>query len=86
LRETKKCDLSIEINTSGLRKPEKETYPGQSILARARELAIPMTIGSDAHRPEDVGRDLDQPVQLVKTYGGGRVSVFDRRQRTEMSV
>ncbi|MCX6133535.1 MAG: histidinol-phosphatase HisJ [Ignavibacteriales bacterium] len=78
--------LCIEVNTSGLRKPEKETYPSQKILALARELKIPLTIGSDAHTPEDVGRDFDIAVDLVQAYGGGRLSVFEKRQRTEVNV
>jgi histidinol-phosphatase (PHP family) len=86
LREIKKAGICIEINTSGLRKRERETYPGRSILARVRELEIPITIGSDAHAPGDVGRDLDQAIQLVKSFGSGRISVFDHRQRTEVRV
>lgn len=86
LREIKEAGICIEINTSGLRKPEKETYPGLSILARACDLGIPITIGSDAHRPEDVGRDLDHAIELVQRFGKGRLSVFNHRRRTEVSV
>ncbi len=86
LHAVKKAEICIEINTSGLRKPENETYPGKSILARVRDLDIPMTIGSDAHTPQDVGRDLDLALQLVKSFGKSRISVFNRRQRSEVRV
>jgi histidinol-phosphatase (PHP family) len=86
LRQIKQAGLCIELNTSGLRKPEKETYPSRSILQRVRELNIPITIGSDAHTPGDVGRDLDQAIQLAKSFAAGRISIFDHRQRTEVRV
>ncbi|MBF8295414.1 MAG: Histidinol-phosphatase [Bacteroidetes bacterium] len=86
MTQIKKADICIEINTSGLRKPEKETYPGERILAIVRELQIPLTIGSDAHTPEDVGRDFDTIVDLVEAYGRGKISLFDKRQRTEMKI
>ena len=86
MTQIKKSGICIEINTSGLRKPEKETYPGERILAIARELQIPLTIGSDAHTPEDVGRDFDAIVDLVEAYGRGKISVFDKRQRTEVKI
>ena len=84
--QIKNADICIEINTSGLRKPEKETYPSERILGIARELHIPLTIGSDAHMPDDVGRDFDKALALVEVYGGGKLSIFERRQRSETRV
>lgn len=86
MTQIKNADICIEINTSGLRKPEKETYPGKRILSIARELQIPLTIGSDAHTPEDVGRNFDTIVDLVEAYGGGKISLFDKRARTEVKI
>jgi histidinol-phosphatase (PHP family) len=86
MTQIKNAGVCIEINTSGLRKPEKEVYPSERILSIARELQIPLTIGSDAHKPEDVGRDFETIVSLVEVYGGGRISLFDKRNRTEVKV
>jgi histidinol-phosphatase (PHP family) len=90
LRETMKaikaCDIVIEINTSGLRKPVQEMYPSEEILTIAGELGIPLTLGSDAHTPGDVGRDFDVALPLIERYGGGVVSVFTRRQRSEVRI
>ncbi|MBI4418062.1 MAG: histidinol-phosphatase HisJ [Ignavibacteriales bacterium] len=86
LREIKKAGLCIEINTSGLRKPVKEIYPSDSILEMIRELAIPLTLGSDAHSPGDVGRDFDRAVALIERYGGGHIAVFEGRERREVRV
>jgi len=81
LEIVKKHDLCIEVNTSGLRKPVKEIYPSEHILSVARDLRLPMTLGSDAHSPEDVGRDFNAAVDLIERYGGGKLAVFEKRER-----
>ena len=86
LEEIRKADLCVEINTSGWRKAEQEAYPGERILALAKDLNIPMTLGSDAHTPDDVGKDFDRAVALIERYGSGRVSIFEKRQRSEVKV
>ena len=78
--------LAIEINTSGLRKPVHEVYPGPQILNVAKELRVPITLGSDAHAPEDVGADFDAAVAMIEQYAGGRLSLFEKRQRKEVRV
>lgn len=71
IRETMKAirsnDLCVEINTSGLRKPVKEMYPSEAILDIVHELGIPITLGSDAHAPEEVGRDFDKALEDRKS-------------------
>ena len=86
LSHIKKADLCIEINTSGLRKPEPETYPGEKVLALAQDLKIPLTLGSDAHNPDQVGMNFDVAISLVNKYGSGRISIFEHRKRTEVKV
>lgn len=90
LRETMKViarnNLCMEINTSGLRKPVKEIYPGEEILALAKEFRIPLTLGSDAHSPDDVGRDLEKGVALIERYGEGKIAVFNERNRQTVPV
>ncbi|HWP81582.1 MAG TPA: histidinol-phosphatase HisJ [Bacteroidota bacterium] len=79
-------DLCVEINTSGLRKPVAEIYPSVQILEMIRDLKIPLTLGSDAHKPEDVGRDFDTALELIERYGKGRIAVFEKRQRKEVKI
>ena len=86
LEAIKEADLCLEINTSGLRRPERETYPSERILQRAKELRIPMTLGSDAHKPAEVGADFDRAVALVQKYGNGKFSVFNKRKRREVKI
>ena len=82
----KSADIAVEINTSGLRKPVKEVYPSEQILTILHEYKIPLTLGSDAHAPNDVGKDFDVAKQLIEKYGNGRISLFDRRQRSEARI
>ncbi|MFA6542145.1 MAG: histidinol-phosphatase HisJ [Bacteroidota bacterium] len=90
LRETlkivKDSGMAVEINTSGLRKPVKEQYPSEQILSIVSEYHIPLTLGSDAHTPGDVGRDFDIARQLVEKYGGGKISLFTKRKRSETTI
>ncbi|MCK9410172.1 MAG: histidinol-phosphatase HisJ [Bacteriovoracaceae bacterium] len=90
LRETfalvKQSNMAVEINTSGLRKPVKEMYPSETVLKILSEYGIPLTLGSDAHTPMDVGRDFDLAKQLIERYGGGKISVFSKRQRSEIKI
>lgn len=86
LKSVKAADVVIEINTSGLRKPVQGVYPGEHILKIASEFSIPLTLGSDAHTPADVGSAFDTGRALIERYGRGMVSVFTKRQRSEVRI
>lgn len=75
------ANVAIEISTGGLRKPCGEIYPSESFLRIAREFNIPITIGSDAHRPEETGADLDQAISFAKRCGYQQVCRFTQRRR-----
>jgi histidinol-phosphatase (PHP family) len=62
-------DAAIEINTSGLRKDCKEMYPAPSIVEMACEHNVPLTFGSDAHAPGEVGMSFDGALQLARASG-----------------
>ncbi len=59
----------VEINTAGLHKPVGEAYPDPDILRRLCEAGVPITFGSDAHAPEQVGRDFRHATDLARTAG-----------------
>ncbi len=56
--------MAIEINSSGLA-IRNEQFPNRRIIGMARSCNIPFVFGSDAHRPEDVGRRFDLISSLV---------------------
>jgi histidinol-phosphatase (PHP family) len=60
--------MAIEVNTSGYRTKD-EPYPSVAILKKAVERNISLVAGSDAHRPEDVGRYFDRLPELMKEIG-----------------
>ena len=73
--------VALEISTNGLHKPVGELYPDIEFLESAR---LPITLASDAHVPQNVGRDLDRAVELARAAGYESVTVFDgRRARQE---
>ena len=61
--------MGMELNTSGLRKPVGEIYPSALIVSLARERDIPICFGSDAHSPQDVGKDFPAALQLARDAG-----------------
>jgi histidinol-phosphatase (PHP family) len=73
--------LAVEVNTAGLRKPAQEIYPHPDFLRRCRELDIPVTLGSDAHAPEEVGRDFEPAALMLEEAGYEEIAVFEGRRR-----
>jgi histidinol-phosphatase (PHP family) len=73
--------VCIEISAAGLHKPVGELYPDRSFLELCRERGVPVTLASDAHRPEHVGRDVDRAVALALEVGYETVTVFEGRSR-----
>ncbi len=76
----KECGVAIEINTSGLRKPVNEIYPSCDILKIYRKYDIPIVFGSDAHTPDDVGRDFDKAMLLASQAGYEEFVKFENRK------
>ena len=51
--------MAVEVNTSGYA-IRNEPFPSVALLREVVKRSIPLTAGSDAHRPEDVGRYFDE--------------------------
>jgi histidinol-phosphatase (PHP family) len=69
LRAVAAAGMALELNTGGLRKQVAEAFPGPSLLAEAGTLGIPLVLGSDAHRPEDVGHAFVRAAALARAAG-----------------
>ena len=73
--------IGIEINTAGLRLAVDEAHPGPAALRWYREMGGELlTIGSDGHRPEHVGYQLDTALAMARAAGFERVCSYERRQ------
>ena len=81
LQAISSAGLVVEVNTAGLRKPCAEIYPAKELLARCFELNIPVTLGSDAHLQNDVGRDLSYARELLFQTGYRSLMTFSQRRR-----
>ncbi|MCI8551494.1 MAG: PHP domain-containing protein [Lawsonibacter sp.] len=77
LRTVVETGRAIEVNTC--RGREVENW--RSILKRYRELGGELvTTGSDAHRPEDVGKGLEQAADLLRETGFRYLTLYRQRQ------
>lgn len=72
--------IALEVNTSGLRRLEKVTYPIPSIIRRYRELGGELvTLGSDTHREPWIFFGLEEGRRLLLESGFRRAFIFSRR-------
>lgn len=79
--------VGLEINTSGLRQPPRETFPGLAILRRYRQLGGEiLTVGSDAHSTADLGRGIPQAVALARQAGFRAIALFERGELRWMDI
>lgn len=70
----------IEINTSGLRQEVNALMPSFDILQLYYKLGGRIiTIGSDAHSIEEVGKDLDIALDIAKSAGFTKIACFKNR-------
>ncbi|NLU50626.1 MAG: histidinol-phosphatase HisJ family protein [Syntrophomonadaceae bacterium] len=80
LKELRRSGVVVEVNTSGLRKPVGEIYPSEKLLEVLFNANIPITFGSDAHHPDDVGRDMMYALQAARRAGYRVFMSFNRRR------
>ena len=86
LTAAKKHNCAIELNTAGLRKDCKEIYPSREILQHAFQKGVPITYGSDAHAPEEVGIAFPEAVQLAREVGYRHCWRLARRKRAQAEL
>lgn len=78
--------VAIECSSAGLRKPVGELYPDPDWLARFRAAGVPATLASDAHAPEDVGRDYPTAVAALRGAGYTTITRFRRREPEQVEI
>ena len=70
----------IEINTTGLDKGLKEQHPCAEFIRQYHKKGGEIiTVGSDAHRPEDIGRHFDHAADVLKECGFSYYCTFEKR-------
>ena len=85
LQAIKTSGMVLEINSAGLRKPIDELYPSKTLLQEAYALNIPITFGSDAHSPAQVGTGLEEAYAMARSVGYRQAVTFKKREKEMMN-
>ncbi len=64
LKKMAQKGIAMEVNTSGLLM-RGESFPCQRIIQMAQALEVHMVLGSDSHRPENVGYGFERLQHLI---------------------
>jgi histidinol-phosphatase (PHP family) len=76
LRALVETGTALEVNSSGLRYPERETYPAAWVVSRFHELGGErVTVGSDAHLPQSFAFGIEQAAEIIAAAGFDRLSL-----------
>ncbi|NLI92188.1 MAG: histidinol-phosphatase [Peptococcaceae bacterium] len=86
LEAVKDQHLALEINTNGRYKPVGEFYPEYKLIEMIHKMEIPFTLGSDAHEPGVVGRDLWEVCELLRSVGVKKIQGFNLRKSEPISL
>jgi histidinol-phosphatase (PHP family) len=73
--------VAVEFSTAGWRKPAGEQYPSQALAEMCIDAGAAFSLSSDAHRPQEVGRDYERAVETLRGWGIEQIAVFERRER-----
>lgn len=77
LRTVIRNDRGIEVNTSYFRYKLPDLTPSKNILKRYKELGGKiLTIGSDSHKPGNVGERFPETIEILKNLGFSELCTF----------
>ncbi len=83
LKQTGTC---LELNTAGRDAPVKDFYPGRRGLEIFFQEGVPVTLGSDAHAPGQVGRYFTEAAKLFRRVGYRQLVGFSRRRQIPIDL
>lgn len=76
-----KKDKGIEINTSGIRYGLGSPHPNIDIIRRYKQLGGKIiTMGSDAHKIEDLAKDFNIALDILENVGFNEIAVYHNRR------
>jgi histidinol-phosphatase (PHP family) len=76
----KEGKVAIELNSSGWRRQVAQAYPHPGFLKYCSRAGVPVTFGSDAHSPGEVGLDWQKGVETLRAAGYNRIATFCQRR------
>ncbi len=79
-------EIGLEINTAGLRR-NNEFYPSVELIKLAKDAGIEIiTVGSDSHKPDDLGTGIKNGIEYAKSLGFSKVYGFSQRCRFTLDI
>lgn len=81
----KNSNMAIDINTgSKYRYPIREISPFNRFMYFAQKYDLDIVLSSDAHKPEDCGKYIEEASEYAKSFGFEYLTVFNQRQREKI--
>ncbi len=78
---TANTGMAVEISSQGLLRPIREIYPAPAFLDLFNAAGVPITLGSDAHTPEESAFGYAEIVAEARRAGYSDYLKFDARRR-----
>jgi histidinol-phosphatase (PHP family) len=87
LKTIERAGSIIEINTRGIYKNRcDDLYPGQWILKEIRKKGLPVTLSSDAHRPDEIDGYYAETLEILRENGFKSLVYFNKRYWSEQAI
>ncbi len=80
LKVIAKSSSILEVNTGGIARGKTDSlYPGTWILEESYKMRIPITLSSDAHRPEHITAKFKEAALLLNSIGYKEVYILHKK-------
>jgi len=86
LDKIKNKGMAIEINTSGTLKGIGSQFPSDEIVKEIIRRDIPLLLGSDAHRPENIGYKFEDFLEKAKKWGLSHICTYEKREQSLIKI
>jgi histidinol-phosphatase (PHP family) len=86
LDKIKNKGTAIEINTSATRKSLSNQFPDDNILKEIIQRKIPLLLGSDAHKPDDVAYMFEETFEKLKKLGLTHLCTYEKREQKLVKI
>ncbi|MBN2092882.1 hypothetical protein JW964_24890 [candidate division KSB1 bacterium] len=79
-------NMVLEINTGGINHKWGQPFIQQEILNYCAEVGVGIQVGSDAHRPGEIGQYFDVAYQMLLQAGIEEIVVFEELKPVRRSI
>ncbi|MDR1101477.1 MAG: histidinol-phosphatase HisJ family protein [Clostridiales bacterium] len=81
LMHLKEADKGLEVNVSGLRTDMGKMMPDMNVLRMWYACGgRKITIGSDAHKSDDVGKFIEEGIDMIRECGFTHIATYEKRK------